>query len=142
MAPLAVAIPGHAILNFRTVNDIIHYFDTYAPFKKTTTSVITAYKVMLYPRAQAVPDAQLLVDIKYLDSGRQVEKLIAALVNAGWIKCADWPAVYDQRLADFVFKYQLANLPRNNWTFYWHLLYYKGRLVDSATRETLNNLIK
>lgn len=140
MAPLTVVIPGHAILNFRTVNDVYYFFDTYPPHKKTTTSLQAAMKVVLYPKAQAVPDTHLLVDVKYLDSGKQVEKLVYALKASGWDECEG--SVYDQKLADYVLRYQKANLSRLSWNFWWHVYYHKGRLVDEETRQALNNLLK
>lgn len=141
MAPLTVIIPGHAVMNFRTTAQIINYFDTYAPFKKTVPSVIQAMKVMLYPREVAIPDDHLLADIKFGDTGPQVQRLINALVKVGWTECAAWPPVYDQRLADHVFKFQLANLPRQTWAFWWAVGYYRGKLVDVATRNIINSYL-
>jgi hypothetical protein len=141
MAPLTVVKPGHAVLNFRTVDDIIEYFDTYPPHFKTTPSVVQAMKVMLYPIAQAVPDEHLLVDIKFLDSGKQVEKLINALVANGWNECKDWSATYDWSLAEYVFRFQLANLPRNTWAYWFCVFYYRGQLVDFETRQCLNKVL-
>src|SRR3990167_6368144 len=84
MSPLTVVVPGHAIINFRTTKDVVHYFDTYIPFKKTTENVIQAMKVVLYKKEQAVPDSYLLVDIKIGDTGKQVQKLLNALASVGW----------------------------------------------------------
>jgi hypothetical protein len=97
-------------------------------------------KVVLYKKENAIPDSHLLVDIKYLDSGKQVEKLIDALHANGWIECSG--SVYDQKLADYVLRFQLANLDRLNWNFWWHKFYHKGRLVDAETRAILNKRLK
>lgn len=138
MAPLTVVIPGHAILNFLTTEQLVHYFDTYPPHKKTTSAVIQAMKVMLYPKEQAVSDDALLVDVKYLDSGRQVEKLRNALIRNGWIEAEQLPNSYDNTMANLVFKFQKANLNRLSWEYFWAVFYYKGKLVGPGMREILN----
>lgn len=46
-APIQVVIPGHAIVNFFTTQQVIHYFDTYVPFKKTTKSISSALKIVV-----------------------------------------------------------------------------------------------
>jgi len=140
MAPLAVVIPGHAILNFRTTAQVIHYFDTYPPYKKTTPGVIQAMKVMLYPKEQALDPDTLLVDLKFGDKGSQVLRLKRALTRLGWF--SNEGDIYDDNLVKVVFNYQLANLNRYGWNWWWHFFYYRGKLVDETTREGINNNLK
>ena len=140
MAPLTVVIPGHAILNFQTTADVIRYFDTYPPHKKYIESVLQAMKVVLYPRTEAIPDEHLLVDINYLDAGRQVEKLKNALNKLGWLlKPSEYPA-YDLKLAEVVLNFQKATLSHFSWAYWW-ALYYRGKKVYYATREVINNYL-
>jgi len=144
MAPLTVIIPGHAILNFRTTAQVVYYFDTYAPHKKTIPSVIQAMKVMLYPKAQAVPNSHLLVDIKYLDSGKQVEKLLNALDQLNWrlpIKRSNL-FVYDDEVADLVMRFKMSNTLDSYWGRLLERYLYKGREVNARDRKYINQLIK
>lgn len=48
-APLQIVIPGHAVLNFYSPNDVIKYFDSYEPFLKQTyyANVQDALKIVL-----------------------------------------------------------------------------------------------
>ena len=48
-SPLQVVIPGHAILNFYTNEQIIRYFDSYEPFIKETENITWAFKYVLSP---------------------------------------------------------------------------------------------
>ena len=48
-SPLQVVIPGHAILNFFTTEQIIKYFDSYEPFIKETENITWAFKYVLSP---------------------------------------------------------------------------------------------
>ncbi len=54
-APLQIVIPGHAILNFLCEEDVVNYFDTYAPHEKKTPyrNVQAAYKYVLTPKTMA-----------------------------------------------------------------------------------------
>src|SRR3990167_2152318 len=140
-APIIVVIPNHLVLNFYTTQDIINYFDSYEPLRKTTPSVVSAMKIVLTPKEQAIDSDTLLVDIKFGEYGKQVERLSRALVRVGWRE-AEGAVVYDQKLADVVLKFQKANLSHFSWTYYWHAFYYKGKWVDLATREIINNLLK
>lgn len=91
----------------------------------------------------ALPDNTLFSNLKYGDSGKQVEKLLQALANVGWrpdVKKGS-PFLYDNDVAELVFNFQLANLPRNKWPFWW-ALFNRGKLVDFATREVINQLNK
>jgi hypothetical protein len=146
MSPLTVVIPGHAILNFRTTAQVVHYFDTYPPHKKTTPNVIQAMKVVLYKKEQAIPDEALLVDLKLGDTGRQVEKLLNALDKLNWrlpIKRSNI-YVYDLEVANLVSRFKLSNTFGINsyWARMWERYYYKGRSVVQWEREIINKLIK
>lgn len=142
-APIQVVIPGHAILCINSLKDVDKIFDSYSPYLKTVPGgyagpIVYAKKIVLYKKDVAIPDAHLLVDIKYLDTGKQVQKLINALVANGWVECKDWHDVYDQRLTDYVFRFQKANLSRFSWEWLWALFVDKGRKVGPGTREILN----
>ena len=147
-APLTVVIPGHAVMNFKTTAELIHFFDTYPPHKKTTPSVQSALKLVLYKRDKAVPDNHLLVDIHYLDSGKQVQKLREALIKLGWgfhrkngyavDDVKDWPDVLDDRLAGRVLDYQKGNFSHMSIAF-WKAFFNRGRIVDADTRDVINN---
>mgnify|MGYP001576703851 FL=1 len=144
MAPLTVVIPGHAILNFRTTTQVVHYFDQYEPFKKQVPNVIQAMKVVLYKKEQAVPDDALLVDIKMGDTGKQVEKLLNALDKLNWrlsIKRSNI-YVYDLEVADLVSRFKLANTCKGIWARMWERYVFKGRDVVQWEREIINKLIK
>ena len=145
MAPLTVVIPGHAILNFRTTAEVVHYFDTYPPHKKSVPNVIAAMKVVLYPKEQAIPDSYLLVDIKFGDTGRQVEKLLNALRQLGWRLNTPNRSnifVYDLEVTDLVMRFKLANTCPNYWGRILERYLYRGREVNEREREIINNLIK
>ena len=149
MSPLSVVVPGHCVLNFLTTKDVISYFDTYEPHKKTVPNVIQAMKVVLYKKEQAVPDEDLLVDLKLGDTGRQVEKLLDALDSLGWkLEVKQTVFVYDLKVADLVMRFKLAGpLSYSYWARQWERFGpadwgYRGRRVDSGTREYINKLIK
>lgn len=136
MAPLTVVVPGHAILNFQTTADLIRYFDTYPPHKKSASSILQAMKVVLYPKEQAVPDEHLLVDIQLLDSGKQFEKLKAAFIKLGWTEAGQFNA-YSYGFAKVVFNFQKANFSHLSFAF-WRAFFNQGRVVDKDTREVIN----
>ena len=47
-APIQVVIPGHAVLDFFTTEDVVRYFDSYEPFIKDYTGIIaSACKIVL-----------------------------------------------------------------------------------------------
>ena len=143
MSPLTVVIPGHAILNFRTTAQVVHYFDTYAPHKKSVPNVIQAMKVVLYKKEQAVPDTHLLIDIKFGDSGRQVEKLLNALDKLNWrlsVKRSN-VYVYDLEVADLVMRFKLANTCPSYWARMWERYFFKGREFNASDRDYINKLI-
>lgn len=48
-SPLQAVIPGHAVLNFFTTQDIINYFDSYEPFLKQVNNITWAFKYVLTP---------------------------------------------------------------------------------------------
>lgn len=151
MAPLTVVTPGHAILNFKTTKDIVSYFDTYPPHKKTVSDVIQAIKVVLYKKELSVPDEWLLVDLKYGDTGRQVEKLKDALIKLGWGYdfidgkrveiLAHWPNTYDSKLAGLISRFKLGNVCNGVWERIWERYLHKGTTVDFRTREYINKTL-
>lgn len=49
-APIQVVLPGHAVLDFLTTQQIINYFDSYAPFQKQTEQILWAMKIVLNRR--------------------------------------------------------------------------------------------
>ena len=141
-APLSVVLPGHLVLNFYTTQDIIHYFDSYEPWKKTTTSVIQAMKVLLTPREQAPDPDSLFVDLKYGDFGPSIAKLKRALIRCGWAEAKDLPDFYDDKVANYVHRFFLANLDTYSWAWWWEKFYYRGRLVDKARRDVINHILE
>ena len=58
-APIIVIIPGHAILNFKTTEQIIKYFDSYSPFIKETQSVSSAMKLVLTVKQKVMNDVEV-----------------------------------------------------------------------------------
>ena len=63
-APLQIVIPGHAIVNFLCEQDIVNYFDTYEPFKKTTAygNITSAYKYVLTKKTMDKPKHLIVND--------------------------------------------------------------------------------
>lgn len=62
-APLQVVIPGHAIVEIRSVQDIMSYFDTYNPFikQKPQNAISDALKILLTPlKGQTMSNAVLV----------------------------------------------------------------------------------
>lgn len=59
-SPLQVIIPGHAVVNFLTTNQVIKYFDSYSPFKKETNSITTALKYVLTPKKKNMTKEEVL----------------------------------------------------------------------------------
>ncbi len=146
-APIQVVIPGHAVVDVFNENDVDRIFDSYPPFQKVVPShyypseIIFAKKIVLYKREEAIPDEWLLVDLRHSDTGKQVEKLLAALRKLGWgyRQTEDWPTVYDDKVANLVSKYKLANTCEGVWARFWERYVYRGISVDSETRENINN---
>ena len=137
MTPLTVVIPGHAILNFRTTAQVVHYFDTYPPHKKTTSSVIQAMKIVLYKKEQALDPDMLLIDLKFGDKGSQVLRLKRALTRLGWFSAEG--DTYNEHLSKVVMSYKLANVHDNIWARFWEKYVYQGRNINSRDRENINN---
>ena len=142
-APLQVVIPGHAIVNIFNKGDINRIFDSYKPFVKDVpgeiypSKVIFAKKIVLYKKEQALDSDVLLIDLKLGDSGSQVLRLKRALMRLGWISSEG--DIYDYSLAKIVLDYQKANLSHFSWAYWWAIYYYKGKLVEVATRNNINN---
>ena len=137
--PLSVVLPGHLVLNFYTTQDVVNYFDSYPPYRKTTPSVVQAMKVLLTLRTLAPDPDSLFADLKFGDFGPTVAKLKRALIRLGWTEAKDLPDFYDQETADYVHRFFLANL--DGWSWWWERYYYKGRLVDRVRRDVINNLL-
>ena len=145
-APLQVVIPGHAIVEVFSPADVDWIMDSYNPFLKKVPGnyagpFVAAKKIVLYKRENAVPDAYLLVDVRYLDGGPRVEKLKRALNALGWMPDMNAYPGYDQKLADLVLNFQKANLSHTSWAYYWAIFFYRGRMVDEATREVINDAL-
>ncbi len=144
-APIQVVVPGHAIVAVNSDEDVDEIFDSYPPYLKDVPghykNFTFAKKIVLYKKEQSVPDNWLLVDIRYLDSGRQVEKLIDALHLFGWAKNIDINAPYDKILAEAVLNFQRGNLSHTSWAYWWAILYYKGKFVGRDTRELINRYL-
>lgn len=145
-APLVVVVPGHAVCGVYCEADITKIFDSYKPFIKNVpghySHFVFAKKIVLYRKEQAIPDKHLLVDIKWMDSGKQVVKLREALVSLGWYEAKGLPDTFvGDAWAQVVWNFQKANLSRMTWAW-WEALWYKGKRVDQATRNVINNRIK
>lgn len=152
-APIQVVIPGHAIAEIAILSpsDVNKIMDSYPPYVKNIPGeypgpLIFAKKIVLYKKEQALDPDTLLVDIKFGDHGPQVLKLKRALKRLGWVldgvEAQDGWDMYNDKIAELVFNFQLANLDRRTWSFWWAFFYYRGRLVDSVTREIINNDLK
>lgn len=143
-APIQVVVPGHAVVDIFSQADVEKIMDSYPPYVKGVPTdypyFVAAKKIVLYKRETAIPDSHLLVDIKYLDGGKQVEKLKSALNKLGWLPVIPQGG-YDKELVKVVFNFQKANLPRTGWAFWLALFYNKGTVVDSATREVINTYL-
>jgi len=145
-APLSVIIPGHMIIDIHNHENKDKIFDQYKPWIKEVPGSIYpsnlshAMKILLTPKEKADPD-ELLVNIEYEEFGSKVLKLKKALNKLGWkVEPGD---LYDDVLKEVVWKYQLANLNRFSWAWFWASFVYRGRVVDATTRESINNnLIK
>lgn len=63
-APLQIVLPGHAILNFLCEQDVVNYFDTYAPHEKKApyANVEAAYKYVLTPKDMPEPKKFLKIN--------------------------------------------------------------------------------
>lgn len=111
-------------------NDL-YYFEK---MEQPLFSAWTAIDLKIVPQDS---DA-LYADLKYGDKGTQVLKLKKALKRLGWIT-EDESNEYNDNLADLVMRYKLANVYDNNiWGRIWERFFYKGKTVDSRTREIIN----
>ena len=145
--PLIVVVPGHLVMNYRVVGSIKKIYDSYSPFKKDVPGrypdITHAMKIVLTPKNLVHPDT-LYTDLKLGDWGPSVAKLLRALRALGWGvgESEGWGDAYDEKVQELVLNFQKANLPRTEWPFYWHMFYYRGSLVDQATREAVNSALK
>ena len=147
-APLQVVIPGHAVVNILSLKDVDTIFDSYLPHVKNVPSVyypgsiIYALKIVLYKKEQALDPDTLFVNLKYGDTGKEILKLKRALKRL-WddreIKEGD---VYDNDLSRVVMNYKLANVCDGVWARMWERYLFKGREVDKAVRESINQNLK
>lgn len=142
-APLQVVVPGHAIVGINSNGDVDKIFDSYVPYVKNVpgdySGIIYAMKIVLYKKTEAIDPDALLVDIKYGEMGPKVLKLKRVLKRLGWF--TDEGDFYETKLKQVVFNFQLANLERTKWAFWFHKFFYKGEWVDSETREVINKAL-
>ncbi len=140
-SPVQVVIPGHAVENILSDSKTDIIFDSYNPFIKDIppyySKIISAMKIVLYKKEQALDPDMLFLDLKFGDTGKQVLKLKRALTRLGWMS-ADGD-VYDNDLVRTVYNYSLANLDRTGWSWWWHFLYYRGKVVNATLRDNINN---
>lgn len=145
-APLAVIIPGHAVAEFLLdENDIDHYFDSYAPYEKTTTSVTHAMKIVVTPIEKSKHPDSLFIDLKVGDSGSQITRLLRALRLFGWgwrEVTKSWSPVYDHKVADLVMRFKLANVCESNWERFWERYFHRGKEVDIKVRKIVNKMLE
>jgi hypothetical protein len=134
-------------MNYKVITNIKQIYDSYQPWKKQApgdyADISHAMKIVLTPKDQVDPD-RLLANIEYGEFGSKVTKLLRALRRLGWGygESESWGELYDDQVKDLVFRFQLGNLPRVGWSWWWHLFFYRGRIVDEATRSVINNALK
>ena len=59
-SPIQVVIPGHAVMNFFTNEDVYKYFDSYEPFiKERTDGFITALKYVMTKKTMTITQNEL-----------------------------------------------------------------------------------
>lgn len=150
--PVCDAQPNHAILLY-DVDNGYNIEDHYDPHKKKLLpgyKIWFAYKAVLFPKVTTespIDPDHLFSDLKLGDSGEKVIKLKRCLDRLGFFT-SDNSSEYDEGLASVVYKYQLANLPRLSWAFWYCTVWWdgkfgghKGRIVDESTRKTINNAL-
>ena len=125
---------------FKTPNSYGQGQDLYY-FEGSPQPLFSAWTAIDLKIVQADSDA-LYADLKYGDSGNEVLRLKKALARLGW-STKDLSNQYNDDLKELVWNYSLANLTRYGWSWWWHFLYYKGKVVDATIRESINfNLSK
>lgn len=148
-APLIVIIPGHAVMNFYTTQDIINYFDSYEPFLKQTTAIVSALKLVITPKEHAPDPDSLFTDINYGDWGSQIAKLKRTLARNGFTT-ENKGELYDDDCARLVLNFQKANFPDVWWKslaawtkpLFWEMIRnWPGKLVGVETRKIINNTL-
>ena len=92
-SPIQVVIPGHAVLNFLTTQQVIKYFDSYEPFIKETQSISSALKYVLTRKTM---DKDL--------TRRLVEKLYKTWLQSDSGAVDYWTNIIDspERLENFI----------------------------------------
>lgn len=139
-APIQIILPGHSVVEILNNDSIEKFFDSYEPFlKNRTQQVLFAKKIVLYKKEQSLDTDMLLVNLEYGNSGKQVLRLKRALTRLGWITGIG--DIYDDDLTKVVWNYQLANLSRFSWGWWW-VVWYRGKKVEYYTRENINNNLK
>lgn len=58
-SPIQVVIPGHAVLDFYTTDQVIKYFDSYEPFYKETEQITWAFKYVLSPNKKTMSEQEV-----------------------------------------------------------------------------------
>jgi hypothetical protein len=140
---------GHAVLleSIGFIDRFLNIQDHSVPFSKRLAlkyQIFSASKGVLYPKGKTGIEgiiSPLHKDIALGDKGDEVIRLKLALKKLGWLPGYTFGEtdVYDRKLADVVFNFQLANISR---VFLEMLLAIKGRRVGSHTRAVINQGIK
>ena len=142
-APLQIVVPGHSVTGIFSPTDVDKIFDSYEPFVKYVPGyypgpIVFAKKIVLYKKAEAIPDEHLLVDIKYLEGGKQVEKLKRALQKLGWMPDMTQYPGYDLKMAELILNFIKANKDYLDWNYWSHVFHHRGKFVDSYVRCLIN----
>lgn len=150
--PVCYEPPIHAILleDVEDLNYALNILDHYPPYSKTLLPgyrIYAACKGVLYPKGHNIETnppmlSPLYKDIVFGESGDQVIRLKVALRKLGWLKdISDNSSLYDERLADVVFRFQLGNIFRTPSTLS-EVFKLRGKRVGPKTREAINQGIK
>lgn len=145
--PACSTEPNHQILlnHVEEINNSFDIKDQYDPFDKKLLpgyKIWSASKGVLYPVKRMEPVVSSFnKDIVFGDSGSEVAKLKSVLHKLGWLSddVLVMPDIYEENLADAVYRFQLSNLSRTFWEMVTNL---KGKRVGPATRAVLNSYIK
>ena len=117
-------------------NDL-YYFENSG--QEPLFSAWTAIDLKVLP----VTSDALFSNLKYGDKGEQVLKLKNALIKLGWVEARKVVLKpgneYDDNLAWIVMNFKLGRVHTNIWDRSWEQFYFRGREVDTKTREIINN---
>lgn len=137
----AVYFAEYGIVNgkrfFKTPNSYGQGQDLYY-LEGSPEPLFSAWTAIDLKVVEASSDA-LYADLKQGDSGNEVLRLKKSLAKLGWTT-KDTSNQYNDNLAILVFSYQLANLPRFGWAWFW-ALWYQGNRVEVSTRENINQAL-